>query len=156
MTGNCFSERRYFSPVGLLAEVWDMEPEDAARQALDKIGYVPVSYARLWESAQREPEPAVADLADALRLWCASACPDWQARQYDEAVAGLLARCLGWLREVRTEDDCLLWLTKCKEAMGRVLSASGGNSLTSVKLLPGESGQDERNGIHGLQGSPGA
>ena len=132
--GWCFAERRYFTPVSLLAEFWDMEPDDAAREALDRIGYVPVSYARLWENAQRDPEPAVDQLAEALRVWCSSACPDWQARQYDEAVARLLGRCLWWLREVHTEEDCRLWLAKCKEAMGRVLSASGGNSLTGVKL----------------------
>jgi hypothetical protein len=119
--GYCFAEQRRFSPVGLLAEVWEMDSETAAKAALDRVGYAPPGYPELWESAQRSPDPALDDLATALRLYCARVCPDWAARQYEDAVAGLLARCLGLLRSVRTEEDCRKWLTVSKTVMGRVL-----------------------------------
>jgi hypothetical protein len=119
--GWCFAEQRYFSPVGLLAEVWEMDNETAAKAALDKIGYAPPGYPELWEAAQRPPEPALDDLATALRLYCARVCPDWATQQYDDAVADLMARCLGALRVVRTEEDCRKWLAVTKTAMGRVL-----------------------------------
>lgn len=120
--GWCFAEQRYFSPVRLLAEVWEMDEETAAKAALDKIGYAPPEYPDLWEIAARPPEPALDDLATALRLYCARTCPDWAARQYEDAVSGLMARCLGALRAVRTEEDCRKWLAVAKTAMGRVLS----------------------------------
>lgn len=119
--GWCFSERRYFTPVSLLAEVWDMDREDAAVRALDKIGYVPASYAHLWEDAARPPEPAREELARALQTWCAANCPDWTARQFEPAVSRLLSRCLGLLPAVHTAEDCTLWLDGCKAAMRRVL-----------------------------------
>jgi hypothetical protein len=120
--GWCFAEQKYFSPVGLLAEVWDLDREDAARKALDRIGYAPPGYAELWESAQREPVPALDDLATALRLYCERVCPDWAVRQYEDGVSDLLARCLGTLRAVRTEDDCRKWLAVTKTAMSCLLS----------------------------------
>lgn len=122
VTGNCFSEGRYFTPVTLLAEAWGMDRDEAAVLALRKIGYVAAGYADLWEKAERAPEPALDQLAEALRIYCARACPDWAVRQYDDAVAGTMARCLGLLRSVRTEDDCRKWLAVSKTVMGRVLS----------------------------------
>lgn len=120
--GWCFSEQEYFSPVGLLASVWDMDKESAAVKVLDRIGYVPAGYAYLWENVQRAPEPALDDLATALRLWCEANCPDWVRRQYDDAVARKLSRCLGALSVVRTEEHCRKWLAVSKTAMRRVLS----------------------------------
>lgn len=120
--GWCFSERKYFTPVSLLADHWNMDNESAAIKALDLIGYVPPGYAHLWENAVREPEPARDLLAEALRTYCRRISPDWGVRQYDNAVAGMLSRCLGLLPAVRTEEDCRKWLTTCKTVMGRVLS----------------------------------
>jgi len=120
--GYCFSENRRISVVTLLSEVWEMEREDAARRALDKIGYVPVSLAHQWEHAQRDPEVARNDLAQALAIWCESAIPDWKTRQYQPAVSQLLARCLGLLPRVQTAADCEQWLSRCKAAMLRVCS----------------------------------
>lgn len=119
--GWCFSEQEFFSPVGLLASVWDMDKDSAAVKVLDRLGYVPAGYAYLWESVQRAPEPALDDLATALRLWCEANCPDWVHRQYDDAVARKLSQCLGALSAVRTEEHCRKWLAVCKTAMRRVL-----------------------------------
>jgi hypothetical protein len=120
--GWCFSQGAYFTPVSLLAEVWEMDRETAARVALDRIGYAPPEYPELWERAQRPLEPALDDLATALRLYCARVCPDWVTRQYEDAVSRKLAACLGALRAVHTEEDCTKWLAVAKTAMGRVLS----------------------------------
>ncbi len=120
--GWCFAQQQYFSPVSLLAEVWEMDNEHAAVRALGMAGYVPAGYAALWEDAQHEPDPALDDLATALRLYCRRICPDWAARQYDEGVSHALSKCLGLLSAVRTEDDCRKWLAVCKTVMGRVLS----------------------------------
>jgi hypothetical protein len=120
--GWCFGEQRYFTTVTLLAEKWQMEPEDAARAALKRIGYEVDDYGRLWVDASRRPEPARDDLATALRTWCETYCPDWRTRQYDAAVAGKLSQCLGLLPRVQTEEDCDKWLTGCKVAMRRVLN----------------------------------
>ncbi len=119
--GWCFSEQRYFSPVSLLAGVWEMDREEAAIRVLDRVGYVPAGHARLWADAERTPKPALEDLATALRTWCEANCPGWVTRQYDDVVARALSRCLGVLPVVRTEADCRKWLAVSKTVMGRVL-----------------------------------
>lgn len=120
--GYCFAEHTKFSVVSLLAEVWDLEREDAAQKALDMIGYVPVTYAQLWEDSQREPEPAREDLATALRTWCEANCTDWKRRQYERVVSDKLSRCLGVLPRMRTPEQCERWLAVSKQVMGRALS----------------------------------
>lgn len=119
--GWCFSERKWFTAVALLARAWRMSKEDAAMTALLRAGYVPPGHAERFR-AQREnlPEPALDQLATGLRTWCEANCADWGTRQYQPDVAGLLSRCLGLLPLVRTEEDCGKWLARCKEAMGRV------------------------------------
>jgi hypothetical protein len=119
----CFSCRTYFSPVSLLAEKWRLSWDDAALKALNLVGWVPATYAHLWDEAQREPDPDRGQLGKALVTWCEASCPDWVTRQYDHRVAAKLSQCLGLLPRVRTADDCLLWLERCKQAMSRVLNA---------------------------------
>lgn len=127
----CFSERRGYTTVTLLAEVWEMDRESAAIRALNMIGYVPPGYAMLFEQAAREPEPAREHLATALRTWCEASVPDWRTRQYDPEVAAVLARCLSLLPLVRTEDQCARWLAGCKRAMARVLNQDLAKQLYS-------------------------
>jgi hypothetical protein len=119
--GYCFGEQQFFSTVSLLASKWEMDREDAALEALKRIGYVPASYAHLWDEALRDPDPARDDLSAALRTWCEAHCENWRTRQYDETVAGKLARCNGLLVKVQTEEECAKWLATCKVVMGRVL-----------------------------------
>jgi hypothetical protein len=120
--GYCFSERRRISVVTLLAEVWEMEREDAALRALDMYGYVPVTMAHLWEHAQRQPEVARAELAEALAVWCEANIPGWKTRQYEPVVSRKRSDCLALLPLVATEEGCRKWLAACKEAMRRVCS----------------------------------
>jgi hypothetical protein len=119
--GYCFGERKGYSSVSLLAEFWQTDREHAAIRALAKIGYKLPDYTDLWVLASRDPEPAREALAVALQTWCEANCPDWRTRQYDPAVARKFSLCKGLLPLVRTEEDCCLWLERCKGAMGRVL-----------------------------------
>jgi hypothetical protein len=120
--GWCFAENRYFSPVSLLADVWRVSRDDAAAQALDKAGYVPADYAHLWEHAQRVPPPDRDALAQALTAFCEGVFPDWRRAQYDDPrVRTQLARCLGLLPLVETEEHCKVWLDACKRAMLQVM-----------------------------------
>jgi len=117
--GFCHSCRTRFSAVRLLSVVWQMEPEDAARRALDEIGFVPVDWAGAWQHAQRDPDPDRPALARALRTWCAANIPGWEDLQYERRPAGVLAACLGKLPYVRTEADCAEWLDRCEQVMLR-------------------------------------
>jgi len=119
--GFCHSCRTYFSAVSLLATVWEMTAQDAARKALDQIGYVPLDYAGQWEHARREPDPDRPALARALRTWCAANIEDWERRQLDPYPANVLARCLGLLPRVRTAQDCDEWMRRCTQVMVRAL-----------------------------------
>lgn len=119
----CFGERKFFTVVTLLAEVWEMDRESAAIKALKMIGYAPPGYAELFEYADRDREPAREHLATALRTWCEANCPGWRDRQYAPETAAALARCLTLLPLVRTEDQCSRWLAGCKQVMARVLNS---------------------------------
>jgi hypothetical protein len=120
--GYCFAQQKYFTVTSLLAEVWEMAPEDAAARALREFGWRPASYAHLWADANRPREPDQGALRQALITWCAGHCPDWEKRQYDPRTADRLARCFGLLLRVHCEEDCVKWLAACKQAMARYLS----------------------------------
>lgn len=144
--GWCFAEGRYFSVVSLLAAVWELDREDAAAEALRRIGYVPADYAHLFAEGTKPPEPDTDALAAALVTWCEARYGDWKALQYEPAVAVMLSRCLGLLPLVHDEDECRTWLDGCKQAMQQVLDRS--------KLLSSGSPERElmgtKRGLHTL------
>lgn len=115
--GYCFAESRYLSPVAMLAEVWQLTPEDAARKALELAGWKPASLAHLWEQVSREPEPDRDALSRALTYWCEEKAPDWRQRKYSERTSAMLACCLGLLPQVCTREECEVWLAGCKKVM---------------------------------------
>jgi hypothetical protein len=117
----CFAESRYFSVTGLLAEVWQLDREDAAAEALRKVGHVPADYAHLFTEASRGLPPDREELAAALVTWCEAQCGTWREAQYQLGVSSQLSRCLGLLPLVCSEEDCGTWLGAAKEAMRRVL-----------------------------------
>jgi hypothetical protein len=130
--GWCFAEGRYFSVVSLLAEVWQLDREDAAAEALKRAGYVPASYSHLFEQAGTEPPPDRDALAAALVTWCECWCTverhygrpaQWKELQYHPAVSRQLSRCLGLLSLVQAAGDCDIWLSAAKKAMNKVLTA---------------------------------
>lgn len=122
--GWCFAESRYFTVVSLLAEVWQLDREDAAAEALRRYGWKPASYAHLFAEAAREPEPDRESLAGALVIFCERSCPSWPQVRHQPLVSRQLARCLGLLPLVKSAGDCDVWLGAAKEAMSRVLAAA--------------------------------
>lgn len=114
----CFAEAQFFTPVSLLALAWDVTPEDAAAQALDRIGHTPVTYPERWrELTSSTAEPDRDALAAALRTFCERIDPLWGEHQYLPWIAEHMATCLGLLQVVHTAADCELWLSRTKDAM---------------------------------------
>jgi hypothetical protein len=135
----CFAGCGRFSAVRLLAVVWEMDFATTAHEMLEKAGYVRPDPMEVFTRTPSPEDPKTDDLADALRIWCEANCPDWGTRQYDPPTARVLARLLGALRAVRSEEECDLWLARAKEIMGKVLARPvAGNSLTVVKLYQGK------------------
>lgn len=123
--GWCYSCRTRFTPSRLLAAVWEMDRNEAAVKALALLGLAPLDAEARWDFYQREPEPDRAELAEALRTWCAGHCPDWSSRQLDTRVSQVLSACLGLLPRVRTSKDCEEWLVRTQQVMGRALDGMG-------------------------------
>lgn len=120
--GFCFAEWKYFTPVTLLSLAWDMPREEAAGEALKKVGWVPADYAHLWEETLQEPEPDREALAAALAEFCRGKCREWRSVQYDQAASAKLAQCLALLPSVKTADDCARWMGACQQVMIPFLS----------------------------------
>jgi hypothetical protein len=129
--GWCFAEHKLYTPVSLLAGVWELSKDDAAARALERIGYVPPDLDSIWEHACREPEPDREALAAALAVFC-SRFPDWKTRQYEPAVSAVFARCLGLLPLVKTEADCAMWFQAVQHVMQTFLGQSQVSRYTSV------------------------
>lgn len=119
----CGEQNGYFSVVSLLAEVWQVSREEAAAEALSRVGFKTADYAERFAAAgSRQLEPDCDALAAALLTWCEAHVPDWRATQYETRVSGTLSRCLGLLPLVLDASDCETWLTAAKQAMSRVLT----------------------------------
>ena len=118
----CHSCGRGYGPVSLYAayQHGDDIPRGArltaARELAGRYGITPGP-----GKDRPPPEPDRHVLSAALIAWCERTFPDWRRQQYDPVVAGKLARCLGLLPLVHTEQDCRDWLTAARTAMGRVL-----------------------------------
>ncbi len=123
--GFCFAEQKRFTVVSLLAAIWEVDPEDAAAEALRRAGVKPADYAHLW--VQVNDQTSVPDrdaLEQALKLWCRTSCPDWSERQYDKLVSEKLSRCLGLLHLCHSGQDCRTWLSVSKTMMRPYLSSA--------------------------------
>jgi hypothetical protein len=144
VTGNCFAEQKYFSPVILLVLAWGVSKEDAAVEALRRAGWKPVDYAHLWENASREEEPDRKALAEALRESCRSRCPDWGERQYREREAAVLSSCLALLPLVKTGADCVKWLEGCQRVMAPYLTLVKWDRTLAAERSPGEAERSAR------------
>jgi hypothetical protein len=118
----CFAEWLWLSPCRIVAMVTGTDEDSAAEMLLDRIGHRPVSYIDAWERLTRHREdPDLGALAEALRIWLSWKCPQWASRQYDEDVSGALSACLSLLGQVRTAEDCQLWLARAKQVMERYI-----------------------------------
>lgn len=124
--GFCFAEWLYLTPVRIYAMMHELDDEYAARELLVQHGDQPASYEERWAGAAGFVlEPDRNALAEALRTWLSATYADWNNRQYDPLIAGILARCLGLLSRVVSESDCEMWLKLSKQAMTQHMRRAG-------------------------------
>lgn len=119
----CFACQEYYSPVGLLAAVWDVTPEQAADQMLVRAGWTKPPYQEDWAAQLEPPRPDLTVIAQALQVWCESHIRDWKIRQLEDVPALWLSKCLGLLVAVSTEDEARQWLAGCQQVMAEVMGA---------------------------------
>jgi hypothetical protein len=116
----CFACQAYYRPVSLLAAAWEMDPDDAAAEALRRVRYKPATYAHLWASVSRDPAAEVDTmaLAKAFKVYAFRVVPGWGELQYEDDVAEFVGRCLRLLgRAVSTPAQGELWLRRCKASL---------------------------------------
>ncbi len=116
----CFACSEYFTPVRLAAQVWEVSYEQAAIKLLDHVGYKPADYAHYWQEVSRPPDLDHGAVAQALRNYCASLAP--QDTLLERGPAEYLARCLGFLTQVKDEAGAQEWLALAKTVMQAVLT----------------------------------
>lgn len=121
----CFACNLYFTPVKLIAMDRGITEVQAAESILVETNYVPPDYESRWESLTKtQPQVVEEDLGEALKVACSRMAPDWDERQFDEAVSRRLRQCLSLLPKVHTEDDSVKWLSMSKKIMQRELGVT--------------------------------
>lgn len=120
---HCFACGKTWNPVTLYAEANDLTMEESADALLETIGYEPEDLDERWKRLLVTPEPEVntAELAEALKVFCARRDPSWEVRQFDTDVATRFQRCLDLLGSVRTDADAEKWLATTKQVMATKL-----------------------------------
>ncbi len=122
----CFACGEFFTPVSICAKAWDVQPEAAAIQLLDRIGYKPASYAHHWREVTAPVPPDGHALAQALKFACERMEPDWGNRQAEPLIAEYLARCLGLIPSITSQEDADAWLSTARQVMEGVLLTTKG------------------------------
>ena len=118
----CFACQQYFTPVILISMDRDLSPEDAAQYILDKTNYVKPDYISQWEALTEVKIEIDTDaLAETLKVACRRMAPNWEERQFEDAVSDKLRRCLGMLPKLKTKEDASKWLDVSKMAMRQTL-----------------------------------
>jgi hypothetical protein len=118
----CFAGCGYFTPVKLLSLDKGISEEEAAESILETTKYIPPDYESRWEALVTAETPMDTDaLSDALKVACARLDPNWEAHQFEDAIATKLRKCLQLLSKVHTEEDATKWLTITKQIMRKAL-----------------------------------
>lgn len=121
-TAYCFAGCGHFTPVRLKAMANDINEADAADLLLTEIGWIGEDLDARWAAAnQKEEFVQVADLAQALKVYCGRIDSQWEQRQFDQQVASRLSECLGVLDSVTTKEQATRWLAVAKRAMAITL-----------------------------------
>lgn len=119
----CFACQEYYSPVGLLAAVWDVTQDQAATEMLKRAGWTKPPYSEQWTEAIEPARPDLQTVGKALLVWCDANIPGWKYRQLDDVPSLWLSKCLGLLVSVSTEDEARQWLAGCQQVMADVMGA---------------------------------
>lgn len=121
----CFACQQYFTPVKLISMDKDISELEAASYILDKTNYVAPDYVSRWEALTAQSKELDTDaLAEALKVACKRMSPDWEERQFEDAVSSKLRRCLGMLPKLKTQEDASKWLAVSKMAMSQTLGGT--------------------------------
>lgn len=125
-TATCLSGCGFYRPVSLWATVHDLEPQAAAQDLLDRIGWVEPTAENRWRAALDSSQPYVdsSNLALALKTYCARVSAAWEFEQFEERVSDQLQRCFDLLPVVVTEADAEKWLRVTKEVMAQTLGVA--------------------------------
>ncbi len=114
----CFACARYWSPVSLMAEVWDCARAEAADRMCKMAGITPPDWKQRWDELHQPMPPDTASLGEALKRWCARVHgPGWETEQFESGLADPLAACLGVLSLVTTDEQAAMWLDSSKLIM---------------------------------------
>lgn len=120
-TAWCFVCQQLFTPVTLYVAAHGGTREEAAQQLLKVIGFS-ITALQDFGRLTVEKQPDSASLAEALKIWCSRICTDWETRQFDANVSGILNKCLALLTQVRNTEDAAKWLRVSKQVMGTILA----------------------------------
>lgn len=122
-TATCLAGCGYFRPVTMWAQAHEIEPEKAAEDLLQRVGWKPVTLDSRWQSALLAGATYVdtSNLGSALKKYCSSLSETWEFDQFEEPAAGKLQQCLSLLDAVVTEEDAERWLSVTKRAMAQTL-----------------------------------
>lgn len=119
----CFACNCYLTPVKVLAQVRELDWATASALLLEHIGYRPLSLAEQFQAlTEHQSRPDTAQLADALKTYCARVIPGWETRQFDAEESALLTRCLSLLDRVANDTDAGSWLDTTKQVMSQQFS----------------------------------
>jgi hypothetical protein len=114
----CFACARWWSPVSLMAEFWDVTRAEAADRMCQMAGITPPDWRERWDELQHPVPPDTASLGEALKIWCARIYgPGWETGQFEPELANPLAACLGVLSFVTTGEEGDIWLDSSKLVM---------------------------------------
>lgn len=119
--GFCFACWQYYTPVSLCVAAWEVTEETAAGRLLQLARISPETFEERWEKLQDVPQVDTSAVATALKTRLLREFPRWESVQYNDEVAQYLARCLGLLPAVQTQDDARTWLETCSQVMSLVV-----------------------------------
>ena len=102
----CFSCKKYFTPVTLISDAFDMSKKQAAMDLLERVGWKPLSAAEMWAGVQPKPlEPDRTLLSHALIVYCSRIDSDWQKSQFNPKISSVLDKCLSLLEQVTNDAE---------------------------------------------------
>jgi hypothetical protein len=114
----CFACAKYWTPVSLMADVWDCSRAEAAGRMCEMAGITPPDWRERWEELHHPVPPDTASLAEALKTWCGRVYgPGWETGQLEPRVADPLAALISVLPLVTTDDEASTWLDSSKLVM---------------------------------------
>jgi hypothetical protein len=119
----CFACSIYYTPVKLISMSKDLSDSEAVEWILEHKGYVEPNFEDVWDSitSDDDEEMTTSYLAEALKTACARMDNDWNQKQFEPEVSGMLNRCLSLLPRVQNAQDSEKWLGASKVAMSRTL-----------------------------------